>query len=75
MSTATDNKYGVTCEGNTCTTQDGTRFTYDEATNTVIVSDGENTGSIPVSSTPDGMTNPIDLSEFGFNGYIDVPED
>lgn len=71
MSTAADNKYGVTCNGNTCTTPDGETFTYDKAAGSVTLDDGT---VIPVSPTPDGMTEPVFIGDYvpGGSGYIDV---
>jgi len=74
MSTARDNRYDVNCSGNTCTTPEGETFTYDSAAGVVTTGTGE---SFPVSSTPDGMSNPVNIGDYipGANGYIDVPVD
>lgn len=74
MSTANDNRYDVSCEGNVCTTPDGQTFTYDPDNSVVTTGDG---ASLPVSPTPDGMDNPVNIGDYidGAHGYIDVPED
>lgn len=74
MSTATDNKYDVTCNGNTCTTPDGQTFTYNPDAGVVTTGDG---GSFTVSSSSAGMSNPVNIGDYipGASGWIDVPMD
>lgn len=71
MSTAAGNKYGVTCNGNVCTTPDNETFTYDKDGGRVILDDGT---VVPVSPTPDGMTDPVNIADYipGGSGYIDA---